>query len=186
MPTIDVLGVAALDQDLANMPAQVQRGIKNALNRGIKSGRTVMTREISNNIGLKQKDVRDELTLREANVGDLEASLKAPLKRIPLIKFGAKGPEPSRGRGRGVTHRLAGGKGRVESAFIATMRSGHRGVFKRKGRARLGITELQGPSLGQVFSKYRAMALQRAYEVFEKEFDHELGFATGGSGDAGD
>lgn len=185
MPTIDVLGAYAVEQDLLNMPSQVQRAIKNAMNRGIKSGRTVMVREMARNTGLKQKDIRDELTLREASVENLEARLGAKMQRIPLIKFGARGPEPSRGRGRGVTYRLPGGKGRAESGFIATMRSGHRGVFKRKGKARLGITELKGPSLGQVFSKFRVMALQRAYEVFEKEFDHELEFATTGAGSDG-
>jgi len=123
--------------------------------------------------------------MREASASRPEASLGASIKRIPLMKFNAKGPVPSRGRGRGVTYRLRGGRGRVENAFIATMKSGHVGVFRRAGKARLGIVELFGPSLGQVFKKFRPAGLARAWEVFQKNFDHELDFVKGGVPDAG-
>jgi len=188
MPTIEVQRdqLLAADEYLREFPQRAQRALLRAMNRSIKSARTVMVREIAKDTGLKSKDVRDALVLREAFATRPEASLAAKLKRLSLIDFRAKGPEPSRGRGRGVTYRLPGGKGRVENAFIATMHSGHRGVFKRKTRARLGIVELKGPSLGHVFAKYRPLGLARAREVFDTNFAHEMGFLqTAGGDDAG-
>lgn len=184
MATVEVQGDEAIEIDLRDYPAKVTKALVRALNRSINSGRTLMVREMAGNTGLKSKDIRDALVMREATANHPEASLGASIKRIPLINFRAKGPVPSRGRGRGVTYRLAGSKGRIENAFIATMKSGHAGVFRRAGKARLGIFELYGPSLGQVFKKFRPAGLARAQEVFQKNFDHELDFVKG-AGDAG-
>lgn len=179
-----MLGSEAIQIDLRDYSLKVHRATVRALNRAIKSGQSVMVKAIAGDTGLKQKDVREAISLREATLFKPEASLGATLKRIKLMQFGAKGPQPSRGRGHGVTYRLKGGRGRVENAFIATMQSGHVGVFKRAGTARLGITELKGPSIGQVFSKFRPTGVSRALEVFQKNFDHELQFVKGGA-DAG-
>jgi len=198
MATIEMQGADAIEIDLRDYPARVTRATVRALNRAIGSGQSVMTKEIAADTGLKQKDVRDALVKREATASRPEASLAATLKRIMLIKFGAKGPTPTRGKGRGVTYRLKGGKGRVESAFIATMKSGHTGVYRRAGAMQRGaagpsasarksagawsgnlpIIELKGPSIGQVFKKFRAAGLARALEVFQKNFDHELKFTN--------
>jgi hypothetical protein len=76
-----------------------------------------------------------------------------------------------------VSYRLRGSRGRIPSAFIATMASGHTGVFARKTKKRLPIQELFGPSLGRVFAKYRPQGVARVLETFQKNFDHELAFA---------
>lgn len=179
MTSVEIQGAEKIEIDLREFPEKVNKAIVRALNRGIASGRTVMVREMAGDTGLKSKDIRDALVMIEASQARPQASLAARLKRIPLIKFNAKGPVPSYGRGRGVTYRLRGSRGRIENAFIATMKSGHAGVFRRKGKARLGIIELFGPSLGQVFRKFRPLGLARAQEMFEKNFDHELGFVKG-------
>ena len=57
-----------------------------------------------------------------------------------------------------------------------------RGVFIRKAKARLGIQELFGPSLGRVFGKFREAGIQRGREVLVANLQHELDYAgTGGS-----
>lgn len=185
MASVEIIGADVVDLDLAGQSAKVQRAFVRAANRSIGSGRTAMTRLMAGDTGLKQKNIRESMVLQEATASRPEASLTAKLKRIPLIDFRARGPEPSRGKGRGVTYRLPGGKGRVENAFIATMSSGHKGVFRRKGATRLGIVELKGPSLGQVFSKFRPQGVARVLEVFDKNFDHEMDFAQSGGADAG-
>lgn len=187
MASIEVDGAAVVDLDLAGQPAKVDRAFIRAANRSIKSGRTLMTRLIAADTGLKSKDVRDAISLREATGPNPIASIRARAKRIPLIKFGAKGPMPSRGRGRGVSYRLKGSKGRIEHAFLAKTRrqadgSGgeHLGVFVRAGKKRLPIKEKFGPSIGQVFSKHRQQGLARTLEVFDNNFDHEMDFIAGG------
>ncbi len=157
------------------------RAAVRALNRGIASARTSETQSIATDMGLKSKDVRAALTMKNASQSYMSASLSADMKRTPLIAFGAQGPVPSRGKGRGVTYKLNGGKSTIPNAFIASMESGHRGVFARSGKKRLPIRELFGPSIGHVFIKYRPEAIDRGQEAFMKSFDHELSGAWGGT-----
>jgi hypothetical protein len=92
----------------------------------------------------------------------------------------------------------------VSHAFIATTVAqadgsggSHRGVFIRAANLtrkssgawspNLPIKQLYGPSIGQVFSKFRPQGVARVLEVFDKNFDHEVGFLhsqPGGDGDA--
>jgi hypothetical protein len=167
----------SLEADLRDFPARSGKAMVRALNRGINSARTLGVREIARDTGLKSKDVRDAFKVREASLSRPEARLGTSLKRIPLIKFQARGPEPSRGKGRGVTYRGRNGRERIGGGFIATVGAGHRGVFVRKGKGRLPIREAFGPSLGRVFAKFRPAMLAKARETFEKNFVHELKYA---------
>lgn len=174
--TIAVDGVEQVARRFDTASEKVDRAKVRAANRAIGSARTVMVRAIAGDTGLPSRKVREALAFREATHARPSAELSARLKRIPLIDFNARGPEPSRGKGRGVRWRLTGSRGHDPKAFIARMRSGHRGVFKRKGTARLGIAELHGPSLGHVFQKHRPAAIARAQEMFAKNMKHELEF----------
>jgi hypothetical protein len=169
-------------EDLLGRSAKITRAAVRALNRAIDSGKTAMSRDIAQDTGLKVGEVKAALPVRKATRDRLEAAFAATLKRIPLIHFRARGPEPSRGRGRGVSYGLPGGRSRVANAFIAQMASGHRGVFKRKGSKRLPVVELYGPSLGHVFAKYRPAGMARTREAFSAAFDHELARLTAGQG----
>jgi hypothetical protein len=172
----------AVIADLTGYSAKITRVAVRSLNRAIQSGKTAMTRDIARDTGLKVGDIKDAMPVVQATRERLMAVFGATLKRIGLIHFKARGPEPSRGRGRGVSYGLPGGRSRVADAFIAKMASGHPGVFKRTGRARLPIVELYGPSLGHVFQKYRPAGLARTREAFETAFDHELARLTTGQG----
>jgi hypothetical protein len=97
--------------------------------------------------------------------------------RIPLIDFAARGPEPSRGRGRGVSYRLPGGRSRDPHAFIATMPSGHRGVFKRTGKERNPIIQSHGPSLVNVFRNKLDFGAERAKAALEEQVRLVIAFA---------
>ncbi len=175
--TIEFNADAAL-RTLKEFPTRTERAVVRSLNRARTTGRATMARLVAQDMGLKVGVVKEAIKDRPATPTSLEVRLAASLKRIPLIDFGAKGPMPSRGRGRGVTYRIGtGGRGRVETAFLAQMASGHRGVFKRAGRARLPIQELFGPSLGHVFAKHRAAGIAAMRESFEKNLEHELRFA---------
>lgn len=149
-----------------------------------------MARAISGDIGLKSGTVKDELKVREAHASEgsrMRARLSVSGKRIPLVEFGAKGPLPSRGRGAGVTARLKGGRARYPHAFMARMRSGHLGVFRRKPganrrgeaatRPQLPIFELRGPSLPHVFGKFQEQGVYKGQEALRKNLEHEMAFA---------
>ncbi len=166
-----------------------------ALNRSITSANVVMVRAIAGDLGVKQGVVKDRIRVEAATPERLRARLYANAKRIPLIELGAKGPEPSRGRGRGVTVKGAGGRRAIANAFIATMRSGHRGVFQRVAgssgrhgppphRSQLPIRELFGPSIWKVFGKFEALGLARGREQLIKNLQSEFRFVL--AVDAGD
>lgn len=190
MIDVSISGADEIIVDFKDRPQAVSKALVRALNRSIASGRTVVVRELARDTGLLSKDVRDALSMTEASLNKPEASLGATLKKIPLIKFKARGPEPSRGKGTGVRYRMGGSRGHLPSAFIATMKSGHRGVFERtpgkfmknptgKAWKRQAIHEKFGPSLGHVFKKYRQAGIDRVFEAFQKNFDHELSFERG-------
>jgi hypothetical protein len=186
---IVISGDEALEVDFKEKPQEVSRALVRALNRGINAGRTFMVQNIAKDTGLKSGDVREAMRMKEATLSNPTATLGTSLKRIPLIKFGAKQTR------RGVSYNL-GGRKVIPGSFLATMGSGHQGVFTRKPgpgrrgprpmRSQLPIVELFGPSLGHVFAKFRAGGLQRAQQVFVERFDSELKFASGaaGGGDA--
>jgi len=177
---ITITGTPAIIEDFDAYPSKAQKVIVRALNRGIVAARTQIVRDVASDSGMKVGDVRKAISQRNATTASPKARLGAGLGRLPLIRFNARGPEPSHGRGRGVSYRIGtGSRGRVETAFIATMKSGHRGVFRRVGTKRLGIIELQGPSLGQVFAKYRAAALARGEAMFMTTLERELDYQKG-------
>lgn len=193
--TVEGLDAAALTQ-FKDAPPRIRGAVVRSLNRAIISGRTLMARLITEDTGIKVSDVKAAFQLEKASDSRPTASLGAGMKRIPLIQFNASGPEPSRGRGR-VSYRLQGQKVlalRSQNAFIATMTSGHRGVFVRVppstrkssgGRSKnLPIRELFGPSIGHVFMKFKDEGQARLEESFKTNFEHEmerLGFTPDGN-----
>lgn len=181
MMLVSLDGENAVIEAIDNLKTGTPRAIMRGLNRAIGSARTIEVKGISGDTGMKQADVRDALTMTTATQTKPEASLSAGMKRIPLIDFKATGPEPSRGKGGGVRYVLQGGRDQLPDAFIATMSSGHRGVFERVGSKRLPIRELYGPSLGKVFFKFRPDAIARAEEIFATNFEHEMTDAFAGT-----
>lgn len=179
MVTITTEGIDEAMAEFRELPPRLQRATVRSLNRAIGSASTFMSRAIAKNMAMKVGDVKKAFTLQQATTDRLNASLNASsYTRLPLIQFNASGPEPSRGRGRGVSYSLQGGRKTIPNAFIATMQSGHRGVFVRVGKSRLPVRELYGPSLGHVFDVYRVEGQQKAEDSFETNFAHEIEFAT--------
>jgi hypothetical protein len=133
-----------------------------------------MVREVARDLGLRQGDVTDRISTRAAleTHGDrMSAWIIATGARIPLFRFRARQTRS------GVTARLPGGAGQYPGAFIATMRSGHTGVFKRRASGRLPISELHGPSVPKVFEKFIPAGIARGHEQLIKNLVHELRFA---------
>lgn len=156
---------------LRGLAQQTPNAIARALNRSATSANVVMLRAIAADMGLRQGDVKPQMAQRSATASNLKAVIEARGARIPLIKFNARDRFP-----KGVTARLPGGAGRYPHAFIRTMRSGHTGVFQRRGPARLPITELKGPSIPRVFEKYIPNGLARAQEALVTNMAHEMSF----------
>lgn len=162
-------------QSLERMKTRTPVAVARALNRTIESSRTQAVRSISADLGgIRQKNIRDAMDLTKATPGKPEAALHVTGRRLPLMAFGARQTTE------GVTYKLPTGRNFVRSAFIAIMRSGHQGVFKRRTLKRLPIDELHGPSLPRVFTRDHVLAAVRsvARSDFLKNLKHELSFLT--------
>lgn len=162
-----------VDAALESSPKKTGVALLRSLKRGTKSARTLAARVVSKDMSLKVSDVRVRIRITEPTAQTLSGKLGGDLRRIPLIKFRAKGPEPSRGRGRGVSYRGKTGK-RLPHAFISTMPGAHRGVFQRKSSSRLPIQQLFGPSVGHVFSEHRGEIMARGEEQVLAELNRLL------------
>lgn len=150
--------LAALQRMLAHIPNALPRVLTRSLNKVGRYGRTKIVRTVSRKINVKQGELRRRnVTISKATFRRLVAKLKITGSRLPLSLFRAK---QSR---RGVSYSVGRGFRRktIRGAFIRKMRSGHRGVFRRKdewthryprgrgsGRKHgLPIVELRGPSV---------------------------------------
>ncbi len=144
-----------------------------------------LAREVATDMGLKVGVVKNAIRVETATVNRLTATVIAKGAKIPLIDFSARGPTPSRGRGRGVSSSLP--SGRLPHAFIATMPGGHKGVFMRvpggqrhgpaPHRSQLPIRELFGPSIAHVFQKHVLLGEERRQASLTKNVQHEIQFA---------
>lgn len=178
-----------LTRKLARLKDRMPKAVARSLNRAAVSARAAMVPAVAADMGVKATVVREAIAIRQATPSALVSRVAARGKPIPLIHFNARGPEPTRGRGRGVTYRSKVGKGVIEDAFIATMQSGHRGVFKRVGTSvrksrgawskNLRITELHGPSVPHVFAKHYPLGIARGEESLRQNLKHEISYLFG-------
>lgn len=127
-----------------------------ALNKTAEQVKVAASREVrAAGYGLKASVIKDAIRIRRASQGNLKAVVVASGRPIPLINFSA------RETGKGVTVNVQQGRKLIAGAFIATMPSGHRGVFVREKGSKhrkvnkggkvswhqLPIRELFGPSV---------------------------------------
>lgn len=102
-------------------------------------------RDIQTEYNLKASRVSDGLSIRRPDEGGV--ILRGSARGINLIAFGARWSKRN-----GITARVkkSGAATVAKQAFIATGKNGNRLVFQRRGKARLPIDALYGPSIGQM------------------------------------
>jgi hypothetical protein len=174
----------SLEKDLREMGSQMPVMMARALNRGGTAGKTAMARAVAKDTGIAVGAVSKEIRVDKANRLLPRVALEIQGRRIPLIAFQARGPEPSRGKGRGVSWVNQGQRKREPHAFITTAGS-HRGVFIRARFTRRGfrlgkftkreaIEQLFGPSLPKVFEKFLSLFHQVAGDAVIKTLGQEI------------
>ncbi len=147
--------------------------VRNSVNRAVAQTRTQARRQVQEEVALKARDVNAAIVGRRAVRGQLAGAVEILNKPIPLHRYGAKQTR------KGVTVRVkkSGGRKLVGGHFVATMRSGHVGVFRRKGDNRLPIRERFGPSVLQVLNDQgqTQRILKFASRSLQKELVRRLG-----------
>ena len=150
---------------------QVPKATSRAINRSITKVRTETRRNVSMQMGLPQKRIKDSFVLRKANSTMLVATLLGTGRPIKLIYF--KGTRQLK---RGVKSKAYGVPRLYQGTFISTVGNGHRGVFKRKSDRRLPIRELYGPGVPQAMAEQKIQQSMRTtgFKTFRTELHRQL------------
>lgn len=184
---------SSLDQAVARLQVDVSDQIAaagaRALNRAATSTRAEAARRIRDAYNIKVGVARDQMRIQRATRNRLVAEIIVSGRPIPLLEFAARAVNPwnvkgrSRRPGGGVSVQVKRGTRKLRrGAFIAVMKTGHRGVFERKPGGGGRIRELFSLSLPSMFTQKQIReAVERvALERFGIELARELRYRTGG------
>jgi Prophage minor tail protein Z (GPZ) len=145
---------AYLDRLNALQKPRLDQAVALALVDTAKSGIAKGAGLIARRTGLKSATVKQRIYYDPVRVGDYQVTIRSSRRPIPLIEFAS-----ARQVGAGVRTSVWGRSQIIGSAFIATMPSGHRGVYRRTGRhGRRGkrylerIKQLWGPTIYGTFA----------------------------------
>jgi len=156
---------------LKDIGLNARKEIATAVNKAGEKTRSTMAKGISKKITIKQKDVKNSIGIKKANETSLTTSVTLKKeKRLGLQYFGAVQDEV------GVSYQIVKGGERkyVDDAFMGTKPGRlapklYGNVFKRKGKSRLPIIRLKGPSFWGIFVKNKLEVPTAAVALTELE-----------------
>lgn len=163
--------IPQLQKVLASISSGIEKkAAVNALNRAADQAKTQAKREMTKKYSFKSSEVGKTIAVYKAHSGRVEATVLSSGKRTPLLAMGARQTK------KGVTVKVSKGRKLIPSAFIATMKSGHKGVFKRLTSKNLPFKELYTIAIPEGFASKDVMDAMKdkMSEVFFKRFEHEL------------
>lgn len=192
MVTVKLEGYQEAIEIWGQKPAR--KAAVSTLKKVVASARSTASDEIRNVYNVKKSDLDPRLVVQPPRADDLTAVITISGKGMSLSYFGARQfvvnkvitrtkaglKTTTRKRSakfQGVEVEVEKGKRtQLRSAFMATMKSGHIGVLRRKGSKRLPITEKSVVSVvSMVLNAHVAPAvLQKVQESWDKVFPHEL------------
>lgn len=173
-----------LEKEIKSHALKLEKAGVRALNKTATSVRQASSVEVRQTLNIKASFVKRLLVIRKARRGNMRSSIEATYKKVPVIQFSGV-----RQTKKGVSVRMRKDKPRktFSSAFIATMPSGHKGVFRRslsakkrtKGRPatsspNLKITEIHGPNVQGIFADKTEKLLLIGNPILEKNINREL------------
>jgi len=162
-----------------------------AINRALPGVRTDAKDEIAKVTPLKKSAMHKRMTLKKAWPDKITGLMDCTSRPIPLIDYGARQTK------KGVTVQVLRSSSRslIAHAFIATMKSGHKGVFWREEKDfarkqfsqkitygslprkyRLPITERYGPRVSDFLANNKVMGkvIQKAGDRWDKAIEYEI------------
>lgn len=144
--SIDPAQLARVTAALAGVKNGLKRATITALTRTARAVRAEAVKKLAAATGLKQTEIRQRHTRTWVDRAALRATVKITGRGIPLSKL-----KPRQNKS-GVSFRTPEGRTTRLHAFIATMPTGHTGVFLRKRQTRLPIAEQYGPGVVDIIS----------------------------------
>jgi len=150
--------------------AQIDRARKRAADETAQWLMTRLVRQVSTNMGIKQKLLRSRIR-RFSSSRDPQKKRSAA-----YVWFGQYNIEPKRtGRIEDFAKGAFGGEFFFDGGFVAKMPSGHVGIFKRRNQKRLKIDE-QYIEINQVVDETLARLIPRAEKELIRKTDQKIRF----------
>lgn len=183
--------VRALELMLARVDGGLPKALERALNRTLLRVRTATSKGLRAEYTTAAKPIKERLWLTKANArrGAWEARVdpkREGYRRLSLMHFAGVRPKTLEGyavHGNGIRVRIRkdSSGGRLPMAFVGTMRNSKTGeetglaIFKRKGRNRLPIGKVYGPSVASQMKNtgVRARVVPEAQATLNDRLAHE-------------
>ena len=136
-----------------------------ALNKAGRKVKTVITRDLSKEMGLKQKDIKNEIKVKKSNFRTLSVFISATGRRLNIIRYKAKQLKKA------LTAKPWGKVRKWKTGFIGNK---GRTAFLRLPNKK--IKALSGPGIASEFVRDRAIRLMKTIggDEFLKQFSREL------------
>ena len=149
---------------------KVQRSIipaaaNSALNKAGRKVKTIITRDLAKEMGLKQKDIKNKIKVKKSNFRTLSVFISATGRRLNIIRFKAKALKKA------LTAKPWGKARRWRTGFIGNK---GRTAFLRLPNKK--IKALSGPGIASEFVRRRVIKLMKTIggDEFLKQFSREL------------
>lgn len=152
------------------VPRAVKAALRKAGSTALRDMRSDASKRVRKRKKIRAKYVRGALVLgrpKGGNIDRWEWRVDVRADPVPLIAY------PHRQTKKGISVEVNRGKRTlIKGAFLATMKSGHRGIFIRRGEARLPIRELLGsrPADALLHEGEAAGALEVGQRKFSETF----------------
>lgn len=164
-----------------------EKAIVRSLNRTADQVKTAASRRLRDTYAIKKRDLDEAISVRKAWAGRLQAQIIAYGGSIPVFDFSASWSR----RWAGARFTIKRGQRKtLRESFIATMDSGHRGVFVRvpgtlmRNKKKEQIREVFTASVPRLFSSRHIYAALRAAagDLYDKNLRQQLKFLLGTKG----
>ena len=147
VPTEIKADIKRLKRQLRAFQVGIPRAYRNALNTSATAAKKEALRILSKKFAIKQKDLRKFLTVDpRANPKYLDVALRGRSKRLSIYKYSRT---TARQGTRGAIFNSGSGQKTHPNTFIATMQSGHTGIFVRKTARRTKKVYNVSPTTGR-------------------------------------
>jgi hypothetical protein len=193
---INQADMAEVRRMLAGMDSIAAKVFSRGVNKTLSGVKTDASAEIRKELNAKKSGVDKGITLLQATVTKLSASVVVTGQAIPLIDFIGTSQTKT---GVSVLVKKTGTRKIIPRTFVATLKSGHKGVFWREWhdktaspagkkrnipfaklpkKYRLPMSERYGPGAPDIMSNTPVMTavLKKADDRLHKNILHELEF----------
>lgn len=178
--------IKRLLKELESTPQKIQTAARKSINATLTQAKKRIPKFVTSKYNISAAAVRKTINIRRASGNSLQGQIVSSGRGTPLINFKIRtawNRRKTRKRGAPVRRKIVNvsiekGKWTRTPFFVATMKSGHKGIFHRLNNSRLPIGENFGPSVPTMIGK-RADELQKelgAYyaESMEKNLQNSL------------